>query len=241
MDSGTSGDTSVQLTSTLNKTQIESSVKQNFDEIDPRFRCYCADAVPERPDKSNRVIRVLRDTGALQSLVCSQVVTEDDYKPTGECRLIRGVTGDVISVPLIEVSLQSSLCSGTFLCGLVSTLPTGIGMLVGNDLCPDPSICLADVNVVTRSQTAALCKQAESIHDEKENSSVTALDSQSDVTTNHTDDPMSDLSQLFNDTTKTSTSFDCVDRKELIKLQKSDPDLESLFTLIDKLDHNYTL
>jgi len=88
MDSGTSGDTSVQLTSTLNKTQIESSVKQNFDEIDPRFRCYCADAVPERPDKSNRAIRVLRDTGALQSLVCSQVVTEDDYKPTGECRLI---------------------------------------------------------------------------------------------------------------------------------------------------------
>jgi len=52
---------------------------------------------------------------------------------------------------------------------------------------------------------------------------------------------VSDLSQLFNDTTKTSTSFDCVDRKELIKLQKSDPDLESLFTLIDKLDHNYTL
>jgi len=31
MDSGTSGDTSVQLTSTLNKTQIESSVKQNVD------------------------------------------------------------------------------------------------------------------------------------------------------------------------------------------------------------------
>jgi len=114
-------------------------------------------------------------------------------------------------------------------------------MLVGNDLCPDPSICLADVNVVTRSQTAALRKQAKSIPDEKENSSVTALDSQSDVIANHTDDPVSDLSQLFNDTTKTSTSFDCVDRKELIKLQKSDPDLESLFTLIDKLDHNYTL
>ena len=76
-------------------------------------------------------------------------------------------------------------------------------MFVGNDLCPDPSICLADVNVVTRSQTAALRKQAESIHDKKENSSVTALDSQSDVTTNHTNDPMSDLSQLFNGDSQT--------------------------------------
>jgi len=69
-------------------------------------------------------------------------------------RLIRGVTGDVIAVPLVEVTLHSSLCSGTFLCGLVSTLPNGIAVLVGNDLCCDDMIADVDM-VITRSMAAA--------------------------------------------------------------------------------------
>jgi len=51
-------------------------------------------------------------------------------------RLIPGVTGETVSVPLVGVTLQSSLCSGSFLCGLATFLPTGIDMLLGNDLCP---------------------------------------------------------------------------------------------------------
>ena len=67
-------------------------------------------------------------------------------------RLICGVTGDVISVPLVEVILNSTLGSGTFLCGLVFTLPEGIALTIGNDLhCSD---AIADVDVVTtRSMT----------------------------------------------------------------------------------------
>ena len=72
---------------------------------------------------------------------------------TGEKRLIRGVTGDVICVPLVEITLNSSLCSGNFLCGRVSTLPEGVAVLVGNDLCCDELV--ADVSVVTRSMTVA--------------------------------------------------------------------------------------
>jgi len=75
-------------------------------------------------------VRLLRDTGALQSLVCSRVLTDTDYTPTGEFRLIRGITGEVISVPLVKVTLSGSLCKATFLCGLVSTLPEGIAVLV---------------------------------------------------------------------------------------------------------------
>jgi len=101
----------------------------------------------------------LRDTGALQSLVSSQVLTDNDYQLTGEYRLIRGVTGDTLSVPLIEVTLNCSLCSDTFLCGLVQTLPPDIALLIGNDLCPEEPI--RDVNVVTRSQ-ARKQKQFES-------------------------------------------------------------------------------
>jgi len=63
------------------------------------------------------------------------------------------ITSDVIAVPLVEVNLNSTLCPGIFLCGLVNTLPEDIALLVGNDLCSGE--CIADVNVVTRSMTAA--------------------------------------------------------------------------------------
>ena len=71
---------------------------------------------------------------------------------TGEFRLIRGITSNVISVPLIEVTLSRSSCNGTFLYGLVSTLRESIAALVGNDICTVESV--TDVTVVTRSQTA---------------------------------------------------------------------------------------
>jgi len=92
--------------------------------------------------------------------VSQQSVSDCDYESTGEFRFIRGVTGDTGSAPLVRVTLQSSLCSGSFLCGLATSLPTGsIDMLLGNDLCPDaPAV---DVAVETRSQTAVLRKEAE--------------------------------------------------------------------------------
>jgi len=62
--------------------------------------------------------------------------------------MIRGATGDTVSVPLVRVTLLSDLCSGDFFCGLATSLPSGIDMLIGNDLCPSLS---ADVAVVTRS------------------------------------------------------------------------------------------
>ena len=61
-------------------------------------------------------------------------------------------------MPLVRVTLQSSLCSGSFLYGLATSLPSGIDMLLGNDLCSGaPAV---DVDVVTRFQTAALGRVA---------------------------------------------------------------------------------
>ena len=99
--------------------------KQNYHKritINPRFQQHCVITTITRPDETKMDDKGLRDTGALQSLVSSQVLTDNDYQLTGEYRLIRGVTGDTLSVPLIEVTLNCSLCSGTFLCGLVQTL-----------------------------------------------------------------------------------------------------------------------
>jgi len=137
-----SSDTSVNLVSTLDKADMDtvvsgSVVKHNDHKPDPRFESHCVDAKVIRSDQSAVTVCLLRDTGALQSLISSQILTDGDYRSTDEVRLIRGITGDIISVPLIEITLKSALCTGTYLCGIVSTLPSGIAVLVGNDLCPD--------------------------------------------------------------------------------------------------------
>ena len=46
-----------------------------------------------------------------------------------------------------------------FFCNLATSLPSGIDMLIGNDLCP--SLSAVNVAVVTRSQTAALRRDSE--------------------------------------------------------------------------------
>ena len=227
--------------------------------VEPGFAQHCVTATLVRPDRSQKTVNVLRDTGALQSLVCSRVLSDQDYLPIDECRLIRGVTGDVVSVPLVEITLHSSYCDGTYLCGLVSTLPTGVAILLSNDLCPDPPTL--DVNVVTRSQTAALRKQAEvasnattasvadnSPTDDIVSNSVAASvadDSSSELESGDdtVSDPVVDVSSLFEESSKSSSllNFNLVDHKELIRLQQSDPDLVTLFDLADKPDHGYQI
>jgi len=79
---------------------------------------------------------------------------------TGESRLIKGVTIDVVRVPLVEVDLQSKYGTGKYLFGLVDRLPDDtFDALIGNDLDP-PMIdeVPVSVGVVAKSQTAALRK-----------------------------------------------------------------------------------
>jgi len=78
-------------------------------EVDPRYKSHCVNAVLIRPDDTRHSVQALRDTGVLQSLVSSEVLHNDDFVPTGETRLICGVTGEVVSVPLVQVTLDSPL------------------------------------------------------------------------------------------------------------------------------------
>jgi len=52
---------------------------QKDSEVDPRFKSHCTLVTVTAPDCSRNVMRALRDTGALQSLVCSQTILESDY------------------------------------------------------------------------------------------------------------------------------------------------------------------
>ena len=164
-------------------------------------------------------IRDRCDTGALQSLVSSCIINEHELSFTGEKRLIRGVTGDVIAVPLVEIAVDGSLCSGTYLCGLVSTLPDGIALLVGNDMCCDETT--TDVNVVTRSMTAAQAAQNDQLISQisaNEQLELKKVAESVQITAGDLPDSeiLTDVAPVFNENPVT---IDLVNRDKLIELQ----------------------
>ena len=75
--------------------KLSSLVSQSSEcsRVDPRYQKHCVPATIISPDNSRRVVNILRDTGALQSLVSSCIINEHELSFTGEKRLIRGITG----------------------------------------------------------------------------------------------------------------------------------------------------
>jgi len=70
---------------------VNSTVVQKPQEVDARFEDHYSLVTLVRPDHRRHIVRALRDTGALQSLVSQQSVSDCDYESMGEFRLIRGV------------------------------------------------------------------------------------------------------------------------------------------------------
>ena len=95
-----SKDTPVQLVSTLTSSDTQghrvTAVVSKSQKVDPRYEGHCPLVTLVRPDLSRHIIRALRDTGTLQSLLSEQSVTDCDYESTGEFRMIRGVTGETV-------------------------------------------------------------------------------------------------------------------------------------------------
>ena len=80
-------------------------------------------------------IKILRDTGASQSLLLDGVLPLSEQTATDQSVLLQGIGGYVINVPLHKVELKSDLVSGLVVVGVRPTLPIeGISLLLGNDL-----------------------------------------------------------------------------------------------------------
>jgi len=67
-----------------------------------------------------------------------------------ENRLIKGVLGQAVAVPLVQISVSSDQGDGTILCGLIDELPQGVDILVGND---HRNLVPVHFGVITRSHT----------------------------------------------------------------------------------------
>jgi len=229
--------------SITDETKVVTDDKTSTDahEVNPLFATHWCTATLTRPDGKTGELRMLRDTGSLQSLLSRARMKDGDYIETGECRLIRGISGNVIRIPLIEVQLTSMYGEGKFLCGLVDSLPDpAFDGLIGNDLDPPSSRAedVTPVHVVTRSQTrlqppSAVTSTTQNTTEVNNGpaSQVSSTDSDNTVP-----DPLTtEVSRLFHSPaphTRSLSLSSVTSEMELIKLQHNDPSLSHLFALV---------
>ena len=92
-------------------------------------------SVSETEQGQQKPIAILRDTGASQTLLSSDVLTLGTETSEQASVLVQGIEGDYKPVPLHTVYLQSDLIKGPVSVAVVKQIPVeGIQMLLENDL-----------------------------------------------------------------------------------------------------------
>ena len=105
------------------------------------FKPFLYDGYVSLPSEGSKAIpiRILRDTGASQSLIAANVLPFSDSTYPCTSVLIQGVDSPTCSsIPLHHVHLMSDLVTGPVSVGIKSSLPfDGVRLLLGNDLAGD--------------------------------------------------------------------------------------------------------
>ena len=112
------------------------SFKQDKGEVDSDYIPFVTKGSVSLPDGHCSVpISILRDTGAAQSFILSNVLPLSDSTYTGTHVLVRGFEMTPVQVPLHRVCLSSKLVEGEVVVGVRQHLPVpGISFILGNDL-----------------------------------------------------------------------------------------------------------
>ena len=83
-------------------------------------------------------IKILRDTGASQSLILADILPFSEKTSSGTRVLIQGVECGTVNIPLHHVNLSSDLVTGLVVIGIKPSLPfKGFHLLLGNDSAGD--------------------------------------------------------------------------------------------------------
>ena len=103
--------------------------------IREEFKPFVSEGFVSLESSSSQVpIKILRDTGATQSLLLG-VLPLSVGTSTGEGVIAQGIEGGCVNVPLHKVNLVSDLVTGSVVVGTRPTLPIkGVSLLLGNDL-----------------------------------------------------------------------------------------------------------
>ena len=197
-------------------------------------------------------IRILRDTGASQSLILTSVLPFCDDTFSGSHVLIQGINSiEFSSIPLHNIHLKSDLVSGCVTLGVTESLPfDGIHLLLGNDLAGskvvvDPVVCdtpcfdqeidpveqkiphLYPACAVTRS----MAKKSPDVDlSDTFLSQVFDVDSRDDISTSCSQERDVDLSDTFHGEVSNNLS-DNVSVSGLVEAQHMDPQIATLFPL----------
>ena len=80
-------------------------------------------------------MRFLRDTGAAQSFILSDVLPFSNDSLSGSSVFVQGIEIRFVSVPLHEIHLSCDLANGVFKVGVRPSLPVGgVTFLLGNNI-----------------------------------------------------------------------------------------------------------
>ena len=124
-----------------NSSIDQKPTEQSVDPVDPVmkvFQPFIFDgSVSFKNDQSPVCpIKILRDTGASQSLILTKTLPFSTNSYSGKNVLIQGINAqNYTSVPLHYIKLESKLVSGEVQIGIIDSLPfEGIHLILGNDL-----------------------------------------------------------------------------------------------------------
>ena len=95
-------------------------------------------------------IKILRDTGASQSLILADALPFSEKTSSGTSVLIQCVECGFVNVPLYNIYLSSDLVTGLVAVGIRPCLPLkGVQLLLGNDLAGDKVVVNPLLTVIT--------------------------------------------------------------------------------------------
>ena len=87
------------------------------------------------PGSNKQPVRILRDTGAIQSMMLEGILPLSDKTALGSNALVRGIGMTFIPVPLNKIHLESDLVCDCVVVGVRPSLPVAdIDFLLGNDI-----------------------------------------------------------------------------------------------------------
>lgn len=97
-------------------------------------------------DSETKSVRILRDTGASQSIILESVLPFSEKSSCGSSVLVQGIDLSVVKVPLHNVYLRSGIISGEVKLAVRAELPVkGVALILGNDLAGNKVFCLPEV------------------------------------------------------------------------------------------------
>src|SRR6218665_2575751 len=123
------------------------SMHANECTVHDNYKAFCVNANVHSLGNDQRTILLLRDRGASRSVASRGQLHQGEYIHTRKVCLIQGVVGLPVSVPLVDILIELNGRKQWILCGLVSSLPQDISVIIGNDY---SNLLPVSVGVITR-------------------------------------------------------------------------------------------